>query len=43
MDDNVFILEVESHSIIFDTTHPFFNDNSKKDKEIAEIAQKFGV
>lgn len=43
MDDEGFILEVETHSIIFDTAHPFYKDNLKKDKAWAEIAQKFGV
>lgn len=39
MDDEGFIfLEV-----IFDTAHPLYKDNSKKDKAWAEIAQKFGV
>lgn len=43
MDNKKFILEVQSHSIWFETAHPFHKDNSKKDKMWAEIAQKFGI
>lgn len=43
MDDERFILEVESHSILFDTTHLFTRITLKKDRAWAEIAEKFGV
>lgn len=31
MDDEGFILEVESRPILYDTTHPLYKDNSRKD------------
>jgi len=30
MDEERLIIEVENHRIIYDTTHPFYKDNTKK-------------
>ncbi|XP_041830743.1 transcription factor Adf-1-like isoform X2 [Melanotaenia boesemani] len=43
MDNEMFILEVESHTVLYDTRHPFYKDNARKDKAWAEIAEKIGV
>lgn len=43
MDDERFILEVEKHTVLYDTTNPFYKDNSKKDKAWSLIAQVLGV
>ncbi|XP_034565806.1 transcription factor Adf-1-like isoform X2 [Notolabrus celidotus] len=38
MDEEKFILEVEQHKIIYDTTNPFYKDNIRKEKAWTEIA-----
>lgn len=43
MDNVTFILEVESRTVLYDTTHPFYKDNARKEKAWAEIAEKVGV
>ena len=43
MDDEKFIVEVEKHKIIYDTTDPFYKDNGRKDKAWHLIAGVLGV
>ncbi|XP_072298845.1 uncharacterized protein [Eucyclogobius newberryi] len=38
MDDERMIQEVQYHSLIYDTTHPFYKDNSRKERAWAEVA-----
>ena len=32
MDDKVFIMEVEKHTILYDVTNAYYKDNIRKDK-----------
>ncbi len=41
MDDESFILEAEKHTLLYDTTYPFYN--SKKDMAWSLIAGVVGV
>ncbi|XP_053712090.1 uncharacterized protein LOC128753917 [Synchiropus splendidus] len=43
MDEERLIEEVESHSILYDTTHPFYKDNGRKEKAWAAIAEVMDV
>lgn len=43
MDEEKFILEVENYSALYDTTHPFYKDSSRKEKAWLEIAGVTGV
>ncbi|KAJ0000930.1 hypothetical protein NQD34_005950 [Periophthalmus magnuspinnatus] len=38
MDDERFIQEVQFHSVLYDTTHPFYKDNSRKERAWVEVA-----
>lgn len=42
MDDERLIIEVENHPVLYDASHPFYKDNSKKDKAWEEIAKTLG-
>lgn len=39
----MFILEVESQPILFNTTHPVYKGNLKMDRAWADNAEQFGV
>ena len=43
MDDERLIVEVEKHKIIYETNHPFYKDNGRKDKAWHLIAAILGV
>ena len=43
MDDERLILEVEQHKIIYETYHPFYKDNVRKDKVWHLIAVVLGM
>lgn len=43
MDEETLILEVESHKILYDPSHPYYKDVRRKDKTWAEIARVLEV
>nr|XP_057926695.1 uncharacterized protein LOC131128127 isoform X2 [Doryrhamphus excisus] len=43
MDDERLILGVENHTVLYDTAHPFYKDNPKKEKAWEAIAMTLGV
>ena len=43
MDDEVFIMEVEKHTIVYDVTNAFYKDNIRKDKAWFLVAAVCGV
>lgn len=43
MDDERFILEVQKHTVLYDTRNPFYKDNAKKEKAWSLIAEVVGV
>jgi len=43
MDDERFILEVQKYNILYDTTDPFYKDNTRKDNTWNIIAGVIGV
>ncbi|MEQ2288056.1 hypothetical protein AMECASPLE_019040 [Ameca splendens] len=43
MDDEQLIVEVENRTVLYDTTHPFYKDNSRKEKAWMEIAGTLGI
>ncbi|XP_056431336.1 transcription factor Adf-1-like [Gadus chalcogrammus] len=43
MDDERLIVEVEKHKIIYETNHPFYKDNGRKEKAWHLIAAVLGV
>ncbi len=43
MDEEKLIIEVQNHTILFDTSHPHYKDTNRKDKAWSEIAEVLGV
>ena len=43
MDEEMLIMEVQNHKIIYDPSHPFYKDNHKKDLVWNTIAGVMGV
>ncbi len=43
MDEERFIVEVEKHSILYDTSHPFSKDNSQMEATWKQIADTIVV
>ncbi|XP_077390774.1 kinesin-associated protein 3a isoform X2 [Festucalex cinctus] len=42
MDDKQFITKVQNHTILFDTSHTFYKDNTRKEKAWSEVAAALG-
>ena len=43
MDEELLILEVQNHKVIYDPSNPFYKDNHKKDEACKKIAEVVGV
>nr|XP_015827085.2 uncharacterized protein LOC107393322 [Nothobranchius furzeri] len=42
MDYEVFITEVQNHTVLYDTSHAFYKDNARKEKAWSEVAAVLG-
>ena len=42
MDDERLIIELQNHPVLFDASHPFYKDKTKKDKAWEEISKTLG-